>query len=103
MTGGKVIIESKGSAATDNASVEITPGGITLNPGLTGLINLGGTGMEQQLVTKSWIDMVFATHMHPSAAPGPPTPPVPMPMPGNGAPTAADSPVNCVTHSTKGE
>lgn len=66
-------------------------------------IYLGDTGMGQQLVTKSFIDLIFATHMHPTAAPGPPSPPIPMPMPGAGTPTSADSITNCTTHTTLGD
>lgn len=60
---------------------------------------LGGKDKSQQLVTKSWVDLVFANHMHPSAAPGPPSIPIPIPAP----PVAADSPTNLFTFSTQAE
>lgn len=79
MTGEKINIELKG--ATDTQSVLMDGATITVNCGNapTSKVVLGGSGMEQQLVTKSWVDMLFATHMHPTAAPGPPSPPIPAP------------------------
>lgn len=103
-TNGKVVISSADTLlATETATIELTPGGIVLNPGAFGTVSLGGNQMGQQLVTKSFVDMIFTTHTHPTAAPGPPSPPIPIPLPGNGLPTVLDSPTNCVTHSTKGE
>lgn len=65
---------------------------------VAGGITIGGTGGEQALVTKSWVDMIFATHVHPSAAPGPPSPPIAPP------PTAApNSPASPLTFETKAE
>ena len=61
-------------------------------------IKLGGTGNEQQLVTKAWLDQVFMNHMHPSAAMGPPSPPLPIP-----AVVAADAKTNFFTFTTLGE
>ncbi len=63
-----------------------------------GEILLGGSGQEQQLVTKSWVDLMFANHMHPTAAPGPPSPPIPLPVV-----ELPDNPVGVFTQQTKAE
>jgi len=60
---------------------------------------LGGKEKGQQLVTKSWVDLVFANHMHPTAGLGPPSPPIPLPPP----PVVADSKTNAFTFTTLGE
>lgn len=86
--------------ATDKGSIQISDAGITIDAGTlpTNSITFGGSGAEQALVTKSWVDLMFATHMHPTAAPGPPSPPVPLP------PVATpDNPVSPFTYQTKAE
>ena len=98
MTATSLKIEIAG--AVDTQSIEMTGSEIKINTGATATnkILLGGTGMEQELVTKSWVDLVFSAHMHPSAAPGPPSPPIPIPAIG-----APDNPVSPFTNQTKAE
>lgn len=62
----------------DSGSVAITTAGITIDAGTNPLnkIILGGSGSEQQLVTKSWVSNLFDTHVHPTAVAGPPSAPL---------------------------
>ena len=84
---------------SDKAIVTIdSTGNVTIKTTDAAKIKLGGTGNEQQLVTKSFLDMVFANHMHPTASPGPPSPPIPIP-----SPVVADGPTNIYTFTTIGE
>ena len=98
MTDSKVTVEMVGAADTQSIIMDGTD--ITVNCGAmpTTSLLLGGTGMEQQLETKSWIDMMFATHVHPTAAPGPPSPPVPLP-----AVAVPDTAISPFTYQTKAE
>lgn len=61
---------------------------------------LGGTGKEQQLVTKGWHDAVYVNHFHNGSAPGSPTTPPIQPQSMIGS---ADSPTNHFTFTTKAE
>lgn len=39
-------------------------------------IFIGGNDFAHKLVTKEWVDLVFKTHLHPTAGTGPPSPPI---------------------------
>ena len=99
-SGGTITIECVNPNA-DTQTITMDGSQITIDAGPTpveGGILIGGTGGEQALVTKSWVDMIFATHVHPSAAPGPPSPPIAPPsMP------APNSPASPLTFETKAE
>lgn len=83
----------------DKASIIIDPlGNITIKQNPLAKLYLGGETNAQQLVTKSWLDMIFANHVHPTAAPGPPSPPVPIPLP-----VVADAATNPYTFTTLAE
>ena len=95
-------IDQDGSAICDTpgSSIIIDTAGNTILKLVDGAnIFLGGTDNEQPLVTKAWIDQVFANHMHASAAPGSPSPPLPIPLP----PVTSDSKTNFYTNTTLGE
>lgn len=72
---------------------------VTLKLATAGKLKLGGTGNEQPLVTKAWVDQVFENHMHPSASPGAPSPPLPIPPP----PVTQDAATNFYTYTTTAE
>lgn len=61
-------------------------------------IIIGGEGKEQPLVTKAWLDNVYAKHLH-SSSTGPTTAPLPLVLP----PTTADAVTNVVTHTLRAE
>jgi hypothetical protein len=63
-------------------------------------IFLGGQGKEQPLVTKSWVDQAFSTHIHPTTSPGAPTMP---PSPDLTRPPTSDNPAGHFTYTTKAE
>lgn len=63
-------------------------------------ILLGGQGKEQQLVTKSWVDLVFKNHIHPTTSPGAPTL---VPTPDLTLPSQADNVTGHFTYTTKAE
>jgi hypothetical protein len=63
-------------------------------------IFLGGQGKEQQLVTKSWVDQVYKTHIHPTTSPGSPTL---VPTPDLTRPSSSDNPAGHFTFTTKAE
>jgi len=98
MNGDSINISIKDAA--DTGSVELTTSGITINAGTnpTNKIKLGGSGGEQQLVTKSWVTNIFKNHMHPTAATGPPS--IPIPIPAIVIPDSSSSPF---TNQTEAE
>ena len=100
-SGGTITIECVPASGTDTQTITMDGSQITIDAGPTpveGGILIGGTNGEQALVTKSWVDMIFATHVHPSAAPGPPSPPIAPP-----AIAAPNSPASPLTFETKAE
>lgn len=98
MNAGAINISIEDSA--DSGSIALTTSGITINAGTnpTNLIKIGGSGSEQELVTKSWVTNIFKNHMHPTAATGPPS--MPIPIPAIGIPDSSASPF---TKQTKAE
>jgi hypothetical protein len=100
MTATSLKIEIAG--AVDTQSIEMTGSDILINTGATptNSITIGGSGSEQQLVTKSWLDMIFATHIHPTTAPGAPTLP---PAPALPVISIPDNATNHVTNQTTAE
>jgi hypothetical protein len=59
---------------------------------------LGGKDKAQRLVTEKFLDLVFWTHMHPTAAVGAPSPPIKI-----AAPVTSDSPSNITSFTTFAE
>ena len=98
MTADAINISIEDSA--DSGAVELTTSGITINAGTNpaNKITLGGSGGEQQLVTKSWVTNIFNKHMHPTAATGPPSAPIPIPAIG-----IVDSSASPFTKQTEAE
>lgn len=94
-----IIIESKEGPKSSqlimkNGSVYLKPGYIG-SPAAAGSesVTLGSDSGGQELVTKSWLNMVFANHFHASGGPGSPTSP-PMALPTiiiQGTGTSADN------------
>jgi hypothetical protein len=87
---------------TKATKIQMTKEGkINIDPGTSkspDAIMIGGSSIEQALVTKSWIDMMFNNHIHPTTGPGAPTlPPVPIPI------VAMSSPTTPLTFITKVE
>jgi hypothetical protein len=91
------------SDAAHSPSIKMSNAGFEINPGEgnmdSGNIKIGGGAGLQELATKSFIDLIFKNHIHPTAGPGAPTlPPIDIPVP-----QVADSAANTYTMQIKGE
>ena len=75
-------------------------GNVTIKTADGANIKLGGQGKEQQLVTKTWVEQVFANHIHPNGNQGAPTAP---PNPNNTIDIGTDSASGHFTYTTKAE
>lgn len=67
-------------AAGDTQKITMDGSEIIIDAGATPTaenIKIGGAS-GQPLATKAFVEQVFKTHMHPTAAPGPPSPPIPL-------------------------
>ena len=115
-TGSVKISLADTTAPTTSPYVELTTAGIVLHPGTTGAVGsvyLGGSepASGQQLVTKSYIDLLFKNHMHLTTSPGAPTSP-PTAEPATAgliasleglAEAGLANPAKIYTYQTKGE
>jgi|GEM_PF-5558658 len=84
ITGGNILIQVD-TGDQKSTSIRLNnEGKIEINPGTSKAadgIYLGGNSVGQQLVTRAWLEKVFANHIHNTTGPGAPTlPPIPIPI-----------------------
>ena len=119
-TTGKIVLTSQSKTDTKSVKLTLDPaqtnvveltvnkdkaivtidaqGNITLKQTDAAKLYLGGKDKAQQLVTKKWLDLIFKSHMHPTAGTGPPSPPTVIDVPATG-----DSVTNVTTFTTLAE
>jgi len=100
-SGVKISLDT--GSVPNNPYIKMSNAGFEFNPGQgnqdSDNIVIGGDAGPQYLVTKSFIDLIFTNHIHPTAGPGAPTlPPTPITVP-----QVIDSPANTYTMQIKGE